>query len=742
MNFRAGVFLRIFAGSPVMGSANGSRSTARFYAPYALTMDQEGALYIADQADNRIRKISASGLVSTVAGSLSGGYRDGSAVHALFDSPSGIAIDKSGTLFIADQENNSIRKIYPNGVVETFAGSRESGYVNGRLHEARFKIPAGICMDARGVLYVADRGNHRIRKITAEGEVSTLAGNGEAGFADGNETAAKFNAPTGIAVDSEGFVYVTDLLNNRIRKISPKGEVQTLAGNGEFGKRDGKGNQAAFRYPTGIALDQLGGMYVTDQLNHIVRRIDANGYVSTITYSSPDGFEPQEPGKVFKNPMGICLNKDGNLIVADYNNHNIKEISVEASLTGVPAKTQLGMYDVVLRATDQYGSSIQESQVLVTDSISPVIIKTTPADKATGVSRTTDLKITFDEEIKLGSTGALFLADSSQTLLRYDLAQAFAAKDLSFSSDFKSILLKVKDLPAGTTFKIALDEGVVSDRNGNPLKNSSASQAWSFTTRPKEKQLIPLEPFSEKVYGERVFALGPLQSSAGLAVKYFAEDPSILQINGDSAKILRAGNTKVVAVQTGNADYMEEKVDRLLIIHPRELVIRPVPGQSMEYSSFVPPIKFELVSGSLIDKDSFKGSLQKAAGDTVGFYPITLGTLSPGENYTIKFEGGIFEIKARKATLAVKPPVSCTNLISANGDGINDKFIVRNIDHYPGNELSIADRSGAIIFKQKNYANDWDGTYKGSFLPVGTYYYMLDLGNQAAKIRGHISVVE
>lgn len=741
LTFQTGVFSNIIAGSTTLGTANGTGLAARFFAPCALALDPEGTLYIADQADNRIRKMDVSGMVSTVAGSISQGFKDGSVLEARFDSPFGIAISQSGTLFISDQGNNSIRTISPNGVVQTFAGSKTAGYADGSGQAAKFKLPAGICIDSKGVIYVADQGNHRIRMISPEGIVSTLAGSGQPGFADGKGTAAKFHAPTGIAVDSAGYVFVTDLVNNRIRKISPNGVVTTLAGSGEFSKVDGEGKIAAFRYPTGIVIDPMGGLYITDQSNHIVRRVTASGQVSTLI-PEPGGKTEPAGSASFKNPMAICFNKEGNLIVADFNNHCIKEISAEATLTGVPGKKHVGTYDLVINATDHDKSASLEKSIVVKDAISPTIASTLPVNLATGINRNTELVITFDEEIKLNNQGSVTLSDG-QKVLRYELGKALNDKILALSPDFRSIVLNIKDLPAAANLLVTVEDGIVSDVSGNLFTSDSLTPlTWSFTTKPKEKQVIDLTNLSAKTYGDSVFSIGPLLSSAGLPVTYSAEDPTMVQINNNSAKMLRAGNTKIIAVQSGNGDYLEERVELPLSIQPRIIVIRPIPGQYMFYGEVVPTIKFEIMSGMLLNKDNFIGSLQKAPGDSVGVYPVTIGTLTLGDNYSLKLENEAFKVKINPLVADNRPLVTCTNLITANADGINDSFVARNIEQFPENELKIIDRGGAIVFRTRNYQNNWDGTYRGSYLPVGTYYYHLDLGKKNGTLYGYITLVQ
>ncbi|QOY93730.1 gluconolaconase [Massilia sp. UMI-21] len=254
--------------------------------------------------------------ITTLAGDGIPGMLDGPAAASRFDDPFGVALDRRGTVYVADAGiSNRIRSIAPDGSVATFAGSRE-GFQDGVGSAAAFHTPSAIAFDHLGNLYVADTGNHAIRKITKDGGVTTLAGNGSPGERDGVGRAAQFNGPVGLAVDDAGVVYVADTYNDRIRRIGRDGAVTTIAGSGKPGNADGVGSAAAFDTPSAVAVTTNGTLYVADTGNNAIRRIALDGTVTTIAVP-PEG-ERRAPLRrpALRRPVGLALTRDGYLYIA------------------------------------------------------------------------------------------------------------------------------------------------------------------------------------------------------------------------------------------------------------------------------------------------------------------------------------------------------------------------------------------------------------------------------------------
>lgn len=308
-------------GGTVFGNIDGTGTGAGFTGPIAIAVDSSKSLYIAD--GNRIRKATSSGVVTTLAGSTAG-YADATGTAAQFNNIQGIAVDSTGTVYVGDTGNNRIRKVTPAGVVSTLAGSI-SGFVDGTGAAARFNMPYGVSVDGSGNVYVADLSNNRIRKVSSAGVVTTLAGSGANGSANATGASASFWGPSDVATDSLGNVYVADSNNNLIRKITSAGVVTTLAGS-TYGNVNTVGTSAQFAYPTTLDVDESGNVYVGDVDNSLIRKINSSGLVTTLagsTYGSADG---TWTAAQFKEPFGLAIDASNIIYVADYGIRAIRKI--------------------------------------------------------------------------------------------------------------------------------------------------------------------------------------------------------------------------------------------------------------------------------------------------------------------------------------------------------------------------------------------------------------------------------
>ncbi|HEX3480072.1 MAG TPA: hypothetical protein VHT91_33870 [Kofleriaceae bacterium] len=334
----AGVVTTLAGTAGMAGSADGTGPAARFNEPFGVAVDSADNIYVADDGNSTIRKITAAGVVTTLAGTASiRGSADGTGAAARFSFPTGVAVDSAGNVYVADQDNSTIRKVTAAGVVTTLAGTaRMAGSADGMAATARFYLPTGVAVDSVGNVYVADEGNSNIRKVTAAGIVATLAGTASWGSADGTGTAARFNSANGVAVDSGGNAYVADYYNSTIRKVTAAGVVTTLAGTaGMAGRADGTGAAARFYLPSGVAVDSAGNVCVADLYNHTIRKVTAAGVVTTLAgtaglVGSTDG---TGAAARFNFPSGVAIDSAGNIYVADAGNSTIRKVTAAGVVT-------------------------------------------------------------------------------------------------------------------------------------------------------------------------------------------------------------------------------------------------------------------------------------------------------------------------------------------------------------------------------------------------------------------------
>ena len=329
--------VQTFVGSGSLGFADGQNLEAEFAMPSGIAQGNDGTVYVSDTQNHRIRAV-AEGKVLTLAGVTNakdeygmpvGGFLDGPATMAMFDQPKGLAVDQDGTIIMADSANGAIRTVDKSGFVKTLVKGLNS--------------PSDIALGDQGEIYVSDTLNHRILLVDKNGNWTVLAGGGYelrqnwlfGGYADGMGERAQFNEPSGLALGPNGYVYVADTGNQRIRMVSPQGEVTTLAGSGSTpmldtsyfkgGFLDGPGGTAKFNFPSGIAVSPEGTVYVADTYNHRLREISIAGEVKTLAgdgvHGKQNGFQEQVQ---FDGPFAVKLNKEGNLLIVDQLNNSVR----------------------------------------------------------------------------------------------------------------------------------------------------------------------------------------------------------------------------------------------------------------------------------------------------------------------------------------------------------------------------------------------------------------------------------
>jgi RHS repeat-associated protein len=455
---------------------------ARLYGPSRVAVGPDGSLYIADGGNHRIRRVGPDGIITTVAGNGEQGYNgDGiPATQARLSHPFGVAVGPDGSLYIADLWNNRIRRVGPDGIITTVAGTGEWGYNGDGIPatQARLSRPFGVAVGPDGSLYIADWNNHRIRRVGPDGIITTVAGNGEWGYnGDGiPATQAQLSYPYSVPVGPDGSLYIADWNNHRIRRVGPDGIITTVAGNGEYGySGDGiPATQARLSTPADVEVGPDGSLYIADLWDHRIRRVGPDGIIKTVAGNGEQGYNgdgiPATQAKL-NTPSGVAVGPDGSLYIADWNNHRIRRLKAE--LPG------FGQNSVLIPSDDGsevYHFSGNGRHLRTLDALTGAVRYQFTYDSAERLNQVTDGdgNVTTIEHDSNGKPTAIVAPFGQRTTLQVD-ANGYlsritnpASEAMQLVSTAHGLLTKMTD-PRGNVYQYTYDSLGRLTRDDNPV---------------------------------------------------------------------------------------------------------------------------------------------------------------------------------------------------------------------------------------------------------------------------------
>lgn len=408
-------------GSGGDGGPATSASLSQIYGDVAV--DTSGNLFIPDFFNNRVRKVSTSGIITTVAGG-GGGGDGGVATNAGLSIPQSVAVDIAGNLFIADHGNNRVRKVSTSGIITTVAGNGTSGYLgDGGAATNASLSPTGVAVDAFGNLFIADQDNSRVRKVSTNGIITTIAGGGGGGDG-GAATNASVNHPFDVKVDSHGNLFIADTVNQRIRKVSTNGIITTIVGGGSGGD-GGAATNASLNYPSGVAVDNAGSIFIADTDNHCIRKVDTNGIITTVAgdrgFSGNYGDGGPATSALFRYTYGVAVDASGNLFISDEANQRIRKVTNTQGLS-------LALNDLTLADAGSYQVVVTGSGGSVTSSVVNLVVTSTPIIYQTILNSDDSISLYF--LCQPGSTNVVLSATNlSSPVIWQGLSTNFAGAD-------------------------------------------------------------------------------------------------------------------------------------------------------------------------------------------------------------------------------------------------------------------------------------------------------------------------
>lgn len=712
-----------YAGSSSAGNTNGPALKATFNGPVGLAFDESGNLFVSENVNNDIREISAAGVVSTFAGNGRAALANGPGSSASFYSPAQIAFDGGGNLYVADEQNQLIRKITQTGVVSSYAGSGGLGSADGTLATATLNNPFGLAIDPSGIMYIGDNGNNTIRKVDLAGQVSTFLV-----LDDGSAPPNNYTALYYLTTDAQGNLYYTD--NNQVGQVTPAGAANIFAGSGNPTFGDGVGTAASFFKPNGIARSIGGFTYVADGFNNRIRSISATGAVTTIAGEFGSGFsDGLGSTAAFSDPAGVALDATGNyLYVADYGNNLIRKVAVTGYTIDKSLPTGLTFNPVtgIISGTPTIATPAQNYTV-------------TAYNAAGSSSATISIETIVEQTV-------YFAPLMPKTVCDADFSPgATGSGPISYASSDPSVATIVNGdihITGTGTVTITASDGI-SQATQILTVTGSVTPTISITPAPSDTCQGKTMVFAAQITG------GGTQPSLqwqinGQNVGSNSQEFSTAALNaGDQVTCTLTSNAPCMTANMVTSNTSVFSVDPpvstsvMIMVSDTGLLCKgtPVTFTAVAYSPDLHPNyqwKLNSINTGLNQSTFTSNTLND--GDEVSCLVTSVGKclIDP-------------ETTSNTITVKFSPRSLCTieipNAFTPNGDGVNDLWHIEALQAYPGCTVSIFNRTGALVYNSVNYSKPWDGTLNGQKLPVGTYYYVIDLKNGRKPLSGYVTII-
>jgi len=731
------------------GFNDGEALSSRFFNPHGIAVDGEGNIYIADRYNHTVRKLSVAGMVTTIAGKAGfSGSQDGQGETARFNEPWGLCVSEDGVIYVADTKNNKIRRVEQDGRVKTIAGTGNFGSSNAQGLAATFGNPTGIELDAFGNLYVADHLTHIIRKVDGQGMVTTIAGIPYIpGDSDGVGRDAQFWRPYGLTLDKEGNILVADEWNHKIRKVTPAGTVTTVAGTGEVGLIDGASEQTAFNYPWDLTVDADNNIYVADGYNYVIRKIESNGNVSSYagTPSTSGGVDGVGAAATFSGATSITWDKiTGSLFVGDAYNHLVRSITTEAkpslTLINSTGKTTICQGDnfnvrANTNAFDNYAFYVDG--ILLQNSVEPTF--TVPILEVG--THQIQVEAIWEASVIASNIITVNVVAGTQPTIS-------VVGEISFYEGDSTILI------ANGTGDFLWSNGATTQTitvktSGNyTVQVSDETNACAGVSAPVEIVVL-IQPVAAEITIEGNVAIcaggqTTLVSSYATGNQWLKDGWTIPEAQNQTLSVTEAGFYQV---------QVEDPITRVLLFSEAVEITELTNEEILDFEADLTIIQpGETVTFSILGNDTMtcswdfgdenSGATNRSAEnnpsyqyENVGMYDVQL---------FVENELGCRDTltKLNYITVAVERDLFIPTAFTPNDDGINDRFLVRGQNLQSFN-LQVYNQWGGLLYATQNQMDGWDGWSNGRAVSCGTYTYLITYSSegQTAYLSGHLTLI-